>query len=161
MLGVHCSCTSCFICFSGLWQKKIRFLIAAFSLCECLGQTFLVFSGAIKWEHWTEMSWCTAQKMKFYIKDFFSKCDQIRSFLRICSHLLKKSLTESFILCAVSVRKSNFPSSLKIANIIAVCILKSWHIFMSDVFFVKYTIFCLNSCQDSISAIVTIHSIAC
>ena len=23
----------------------------------------------------------TAQKMKFYIKDFFSKCDQIRSFL--------------------------------------------------------------------------------
>ena len=103
----------------------------------------------------------TAQKMKFAIKDFFSKCDQIRSFLRICSHLLKKSLTESFILCAVSVRKSNFPSSLKIANIIAVCILKSWHIFMSDVFFVKYTIFCLNSCQDSISAIVTIHSIAC
>ena len=24
----------------------------------------------------------TAQKMKFFIKDFFSKCDQIRSFLR-------------------------------------------------------------------------------
>ena len=24
---------------------------------------------------------CTAQKMKFYIKNFFSKCDQIRSFL--------------------------------------------------------------------------------
>ena len=29
----------------------------------------------------------TAQKMKFSIKDFFSKCDQIRSF-----HLLNKSL---------------------------------------------------------------------
>ena len=26
--------------------------------------------------------WNTAQKMKFSIKDFFSKCDQIRSFLR-------------------------------------------------------------------------------
>ena len=25
----------------------------------------------------------TAQKMKFSIKDFFSKCDQMRSFLRI------------------------------------------------------------------------------
>ena len=25
---------------------------------------------------------CTAQKMKFFIKDFFSKCDQIRSFLK-------------------------------------------------------------------------------
>ena len=31
----------------------------------------------------------TAQKMKFSIKDYFSKCDQIRSFLRIWSHLLK------------------------------------------------------------------------
>ena len=41
----------------------------------------------------------TAQKMKFSIKDFFSKCDQIRSFLRICSHLLKKSLMENFIFC--------------------------------------------------------------
>ena len=33
----------------------------------------------------------TVQKMKFYVKDFFSKCDQICSFLRIWSHLLKKS----------------------------------------------------------------------
>ena len=38
----------------------------------------------------------TSQKMKFSIKDFLSKCDQIRSFLRIWSHLLKKSLMESF-----------------------------------------------------------------
>ena len=30
----------------------------------------------------------TAQKTEFSIKDFFSKCDQIRSFLRIWSHLL-------------------------------------------------------------------------
>ena len=34
----------------------------------------------------------TAQKMKFFIKDFLGK-----SFLRIWSHLLKKSLTENFI----------------------------------------------------------------
>ena len=37
-----------------------------------------------------------AQKMKFSIKYFFSKCDQIRSFLLIWSHLLKKSLMENF-----------------------------------------------------------------
>ena len=43
----------------------------------------------------------TAQKMKFSIKDLFSKCDQIRRKLRIWSHLLKKSLMENFILCAV------------------------------------------------------------
>ena len=43
----------------------------------------------------------TAQKMKFSIKDFFSKCDQVRRKLRIWSHLLKKSLMENFIFCAV------------------------------------------------------------
>ena len=43
----------------------------------------------------------TAQKIKFSIKDFFSKCVQIRIKLRIWSHLLKKSLMESFIFCAV------------------------------------------------------------
>ena len=46
--------------------------------------------------------WITTQKMKFSIKDFFSKCDQIRSFLWIWSHLRKKSLIENFIFCAVS-----------------------------------------------------------
>ena len=43
----------------------------------------------------------TAQKMTFSIKHVLSKCDQIRSFLQIWSHLLKKSLTENFIFCAV------------------------------------------------------------
>ena len=43
----------------------------------------------------------TAQKMKFSVKDFFSKCDQIRRKLRIWSHLLKKSLMENFIFSAV------------------------------------------------------------
>ena len=41
--------------------------------------------------------------MKFPIKDFFSKCDRIRSFLRIWSYLPKKSLMENFIFRAVSV----------------------------------------------------------
>ena len=44
---------------------------------------------------------CTAQKMKFSIQDFSSKCDQIRRKLRIWSHLLEKSLMENFIFCAV------------------------------------------------------------
>ena len=39
--------------------------------------------------------------MKFSIQDFFGKSDQIRSFLRIWSYLLKKSLMENFIFCAV------------------------------------------------------------
>ena len=44
----------------------------------------------------------TAQKVKFSIKDFFSKCDEIYSFLRICSYLLKQYLMENFIFCAMS-----------------------------------------------------------
>ena len=39
--------------------------------------------------------------MKFSIKDFFSKCDQILSKLRIRSDLLKKSLMENLPFCAV------------------------------------------------------------
>ena len=39
--------------------------------------------------------------MKFSIRDFFSKCDQIRMKLRIWSHLLKNSLIENFIFYAV------------------------------------------------------------
>ena len=39
--------------------------------------------------------------MKFFIRDFFSKCDQIGIFLRIWSHLLKKFLMENFIFCVV------------------------------------------------------------
>ena len=45
----------------------------------------------------------TTQKMKFSIKDFCSKCDQIRSFLRIWLHLLKKPLMENFMFCAVII----------------------------------------------------------
>ena len=43
----------------------------------------------------------TAQEMKFSIKDFFSKSNQLSSFLRIWSNLPKKSLMENFIfLCS-------------------------------------------------------------
>ena len=39
--------------------------------------------------------------MKFSVKNFFSKCDQIYWKLRIWSRLLKKSLMENFIFRAV------------------------------------------------------------
>ena len=52
-----------------------------------------------------EIIWSiTAQKMKFFIMDFFSKCDQIRSFLWIWSHLLKKYLMKNFIFCAIIMK---------------------------------------------------------
>ena len=51
---------------------------------------------------WSQVN--TAQKITFSIKGFFSKYDQISSFLQIWSHLLMKSLMENFIFCAMSVR---------------------------------------------------------
>ena len=42
----------------------------------------------------------TAQKVKYSINDFFSKCDQICSFLQIWSYLLNQYLMANFIFCA-------------------------------------------------------------
>ena len=42
-------------------------------------------------------------KNEISVKEFFSKCDQIRSFLWIWTHLLNDYLMETFILCAVKV----------------------------------------------------------
>ena len=44
------------------------------------------------------------EEYKFFIMDFFSKCDQIRRKLRI-GHLLKKSVMENFIFWVVSSQK--------------------------------------------------------
>ena len=43
----------------------------------------------------------TLHKNEVSVKNFFSKCDQIRRKLWLYSHLLKKSLMENFISCAV------------------------------------------------------------
>ena len=50
----------------------------------------------------------TVQKMKFSITDFFSKCDQTRSYLRIWSHLMRKSIMENLTLCAVRDKQRDF-----------------------------------------------------
>ena len=68
----------------------------------------------------------TAQKLKFSIKDFFSKCDQIRRKLQIWSHLLKKSLwkTSFFV-------KWHFFASGGDSNIIyGASVYKKQHIFL-------------------------------
>ena len=52
--------------------------------------------------------------MKFSIKDFSSKCDQIRRKLLIWSHLLEKSLMENFIFCAVTWKTENLKNATRI-----------------------------------------------
>ena len=56
------------------------------------------------------------KKWSFPLRFFFSKCDQILSFLPIWSHLLKKSLMENFFICAVNsetaLKKSSSPAGI-------------------------------------------------
>ena len=59
--------------------------------------------------------------MKFSIKDFFSKRDQISRKLRIWSHLLKKPLIENFIFCAVGAALWDSLESL-LALLVLLCV---------------------------------------
>ena len=68
---------------------------------------------------------CTAQKMMFSIKDFFSKCGQIRGKLQIWSYLLKKSLMQNSIFCTV-IRLIK-----RLAILVPVCSKQLWDIFLS------------------------------
>ena len=92
--------------FEGKNKNKRTFCYSVTFLEQLLLQHWQTDASELKKKHqpfkYISMS-CkfTTQKMKISIKDFFSKCDQIGSFLRIWSHLLKKSLMESFIFCAV------------------------------------------------------------
>ena len=44
--------------------------------------------------------------MKFSVKDFISKCEQIRKKLRIWSRLPKKSLKENLIFCEITYKEA-------------------------------------------------------
>ena len=83
-----------------IWMTPVALQFASISMVlklEAKGINEKHARGQIYWK----VVNATAQKMKFSITDFFSKCNQIRSFLRIWSHLLKRSVIEIFISCAV------------------------------------------------------------
>ena len=92
---------------------KSSYLIIQILLCSCerhrknfvniLIKQFIITS-VYQW-YFSKIITFNAQKMKFSIKDFFGKRDQIRIFLRIWSHLMKKSLMENFIFCTVLMSK--------------------------------------------------------
>ena len=90
--------------------------------------------------------------MKFSVKNFFSKCEQICSFLRIWSHSLKKSLMENFIFCAVmtsvlvnlrwlkrdwitNFKKFYLKRKLAVLITAAVGLIEIWHTFFTLVLF--------------------------
>ena len=65
---------------------------------------------------WIDKTGIKRKKKKFSIKDFFSKCDQICSFLWILSHLLWKSLLENFIFCALKSSGKRVKVELDLCN---------------------------------------------
>ena len=98
--------------YENLWRCKLRgnnvglkdHLIIGPSMKKSILQ---YLATPIKWRIKMLNSILTAQnctKTVVPYEDFFSKCDQIRCFQRIWSHLLKKLLLENFIfLCSASL----------------------------------------------------------
>ena len=62
-----------------------------------------------------------AQNLKFFMKDLFSKCDQIRSFLWIWSHLPEKYIMENFF-CVVRIKKILLITVFSLLNALGVYI---------------------------------------
>ena len=56
--------------------------------------------------------------MKFFIKYFFSKCDQIPRKMRILSHWLKKTLMENFVQYMLEImQKMWLAADLKVKSV--------------------------------------------
>ena len=84
--GVVCSVNSAsVVCFVSVWRCSVKKVL----LKRFCPMTITLSNFTNSWRS-------TEQKTKFFIKDFFSKCDQIR-------RELHKSLMENFTFCAVGV----------------------------------------------------------
>ena len=84
----------CEKCYNKFYQKSVLKRFSKFT-AKCASVSFLN-----KVSGWT---YTLHRKLKFSITDFFSKCDQIWSFLQIWSHLLKKSVIDNFMFWTVVV----------------------------------------------------------
>ena len=100
MCFCHTLTTSLFLSIFQFWsQIKRKLRGTRILVCTSFDQLLIILRIFYQFPQLTLT--LTTQKMKFSIKYFFSKCDPISSFLRIWSHLLKKSSMEKFIFCAV------------------------------------------------------------
>ena len=107
IISIKFSCSSICITFAiKFLTKKVNLLIKgsksvkhSFSINSMLAQVYI--KPGKSGQNLVATMLETLHKKMFSTKDFFSKCDQIRSFLLIWSHLLNKSVIENFIfLCS-------------------------------------------------------------
>ena len=80
------------------------------------------------------------QKMNFSVRNFFSKCEHTRIKLRICLHLLNKSLKENFIFCVVNIigfttESCKFFCKPDCQSLIYFMLVNTWHRLVSSLLF--------------------------
>ena len=88
-----------------LWKRQKLLKKLVFKIKKKILKSFVKYWGVIFTHVSIQFSLIikfTAQKIKFFIKDFFSKCHQICRKLWIWPHLLNKFLMENFIFWAVN-----------------------------------------------------------
>ena len=78
-------------------SKARLLLLVLLAIFKGLKKIVSKIPNKLLWVQLSKFFRITAQKQKFSIKDFSSKCDQIHSFLLIWSHLQKKSLMKNLI----------------------------------------------------------------
>ena len=111
-------------------ETGVRIYCGVTYRCGCLNSKLFLLLYVFLEYHEVKSSIITAQKMKFSIKGFFSKCD-----LRIWSQLLKKSLMENFIFQAVIIASRLIPVRLIVnfSLIIALVFFNSRIVFLEKI----------------------------
>ena len=95
-----------------------------------------------------------AQKMNFFVKNLFSKCEHIRIKLRIYSHLLNKSLTENFIFCVVNIigfttESCKFFFKPNCQSLVYFTSINTWHRLVSSLLFRNQFLACSKGLELS------------
>ena len=95
-----------------------------------------------------------AQKMKFFVRNLFNKCEHIRIKLRICSHLLNKSLAENFTFCVVNIisfttESCKFFFKPNCKSLVYFTSINTWHRLVSSLLFRNQFLACSKGLELS------------
>ena len=112
-----------------------------------------LFSSSLKFSLYL-LAQIDAQKINFFVKNWFSKCEHIRIKLRIYSHLLNKSFTENFIFCVVNmIGFTTKPCKLffepNCQSLVYITSINTWHRFLPSLLFKNQFLACSKGLELS------------
>ena len=95
-----------------------------------------------------------AQKMNFFVRNLFNKCEHIRIKLRICSHLSNKSLAENFTFCVVNIisfttESCKFFFKPNCKSLVYFTSINTWHRLVSSLLFRNQFLACSKGLELS------------